>query len=317
MVVSGDGVRGNILIADDEDGVRESLAEVLAEEGYRVTQVSDGEQAVEALNAQEFDIVISDVRMPKVDGLEVLQRAREVSPQTMVLLMTAHASVDTAVQALRRGAQDYLLKPLLFEDALHKIQYLLRNRQTAWENQFLRSQAERRWDFDNMIGRSAAMGEVMNLVRRVAPTPSTVLITGESGVGKEVVARAIHHFSDRENAILLPVNCGAIPENLHREPSCSATCAASFTGADSRQGPVCSSARAFGHDVPRRDRRAAGRAATQAAARARARKRGRSANRRIEQPRSLRRLSASSPPPTASSVSRSRRSAFARISTTG
>jgi len=226
--------KGNILIADDEDGVRESLAEVLDEEGYRVTQVADGTAALAALATEDFDIIISDVRMPGADGLEVLQRAREQCPQSMVLLMTAHATVDTAVQALRRGAQDYLLKPVLFEDALHKIEYLLQHRQTAWENQFLRHQAERQWDFENMIGRSAAMTEVMRLVRRVAPTPSTVLITGESGVGKEVVARAIHHFSDRADAILLPVNCGAIPENL-LESQLFGHVRGSFTGAVSNQ----------------------------------------------------------------------------------
>ena len=226
--------KGNILIADDEDGVRESLAEVLGEEGYRVTQVADGTAALAALAKEDFDVIISDVRMPGADGLEVLQRAREQCPQSMVLLMTAHATVDTAVQALRRGAQDYLLKPVLFEDALHKIEYLLQHRQTAWENQFLRHQAERQWDFENMIGRSAAMTEVMRLVRRVAPTPSTVLITGESGVGKEVVARAIHHFSDRADAILLPVNCGAIPENL-LESQLFGHVRGSFTGAVSNQ----------------------------------------------------------------------------------
>jgi len=230
----GSATKGNILIADDEDGVRESLAEVLAEEGYRVTQVADGTAALASIAKEDFDVIISDVRMPGADGLEVLQRAREQSPQSMVLLMTAHATVDTAVQALRRGAQDYLLKPVLFEDALHKIEYLLQHRQTAWENQFLRHQAERLWDFENMIGRSSAMAEVMRLVRRVAPTPSTVLITGESGVGKEVVARAIHHFSDRKDAILLPVNCGAIPENL-LESQLFGHVRGSFTGAVSNQ----------------------------------------------------------------------------------
>ncbi len=234
MLVSGDGAKGAILIADDEQGVRESLAEVLADEGYRVTQVADGMAAISALDEGEFDVVVSDVCMPGADGLEVLQHAREVSPQTLVLLMTAHASVDTAVQALRRGAQDYLLKPVLIEDALHKVEHLVQNRKIAWENQFLRSEAERRWDFEKLIGRSVAMNEVMRLVRRVAPAPSTVLITGESGVGKEVVARAIHHFSDRADSILLPVNCGAIPENL-LESQLFGHVKGSFTGAISNQ----------------------------------------------------------------------------------
>jgi DNA-binding NtrC family response regulator len=206
--------KGNILIADDEAGVRESLAEVLREEGYEVTAVADGEAAIEALGQSEFDLVVTDIRMPGVDGLTVLRHTREVAPQALVLLMTAHATVETAVEAIRRGAQDYLLKPIIFDDLLHKIDHLLQHRQMAWENQLLRSQVDRQWNYENLVGRSAAMREIMNLVRRVAPTPSTVLITGASGVGKEVVARAVHHFSEYSERIFLPVNCGAIPEQL-------------------------------------------------------------------------------------------------------
>jgi DNA-binding NtrC family response regulator len=151
-----------------------------------------------------------------------------------VLLMTAHATVDTAIEALQRGAQDYLLKPLIFEDVLHKIDHLLRHRQVAWENQMLRSQVARQWDFENLVGNSAAMRDVMKLVRRVAPTRSTVLVTGESGVGKEVVARAIHHFSEVRERIFLPVNCGAIPEQL-LESQLFGHLRGSFTGAISNQ----------------------------------------------------------------------------------
>jgi DNA-binding NtrC family response regulator len=228
------GARGTILIADDEAAVRESLAEVLRDEGYQVTAAADGTAALAALDAQDFDLVLTDLRMPGADGLAILRHTREVSPQTLVLLMTAHATVETAVEALQRGAQDYLLKPLIFEDVLHKIDHLLEHRQVAWENQFLRSQVERQWDFDNLVGRSAAMREVMKLVRRVAPTPSTVLITGESGVGKEVVARAIHHFSELRDRIFLPVNCGAIPEHL-LESQLFGHLRGAFTGAISNQ----------------------------------------------------------------------------------
>lgn len=206
--------KGNILVADDEDAVRDSLAEVLQDEGYQVTAVADGTAAMAALETQEFDMVLSDLRMPGVDGLTLLRHTREYSPQTLVLLMTAFATVETAIEALRNGAQDYILKPVVFEDLLHKISYFMRNRQLAWENQFLRSQLNRQWDFENLIGRSPVMRDVMTRVRRVAPTPATVLITGESGAGKEVVARAIHHFSDRCGEIFLPINCSAIPETL-------------------------------------------------------------------------------------------------------
>jgi two-component system response regulator PilR (NtrC family) len=229
-----EGSKGEILIADDEAAVRESAAEVLRDEGYQVTTAVDGRNALATLETHDFDVILSDLRMPGADGLAILRRAREVSPQTLVLLMTAHATVETAIEALQRGAQDYLLKPLIFEDVLHKIEYLLRHRQVAWENQLLRSQVARQWDFDNLVGSSPAMRDVMNLVRRVAPTPSTVLITGESGVGKEVVARAIHHFSDVRERIFLPVNCGAIPENL-LESQLFGHLRGAFTGAVNNQ----------------------------------------------------------------------------------
>jgi DNA-binding NtrC family response regulator len=228
------GARGNILVADDEAAVRESLAGVLRDEGYQVTAAADGSAAVAGIDAQDFDLVLTDLRMPGADGLAVLRHTREVSPQTLVLLMTAHATVETAVEALQRGAQDYLLKPIIFEDVLHKIDHLLRHRQVAWENQLLRSQVDRQWDFENLVGRSAAMREVMKLVRRVAPTSSTVLITGESGVGKEVVARAIHHYSELRDRIFLPVNCGAIPEHL-LESQLFGHLRGAFTGAVSNQ----------------------------------------------------------------------------------
>ena len=234
MPGSPTGARGCILIAEDEDGVRDSLTQVLREEGYDVVSTADGNAALAALGTREFDVVVSDVRMPGADGLAVLRHAREVAPQTLVLLMTAHATVETAVAALRGGAQDYLLKPVMFDDLLHKIESLMEHRQLAWERQFLRSQVDRHWDFENLVGQSSAMREVMSLIKRVAPMPSTVLITGESGVGKEVVARAIHHFSERRDAIFLPVNCGAIPEHL-LESQLFGHLRGSFTGAISNQ----------------------------------------------------------------------------------
>jgi DNA-binding NtrC family response regulator len=240
--VSENRTRGSILIADDEESVRESLAEVLREEGYEVTAVADGAIAIAALSQQDFDLVVSDIRMPNVDGLTVLRHTREVAPQTLVLLMTAHATVETAVEAIRRGAQDYLLKPVIFDDVLHKIDHLMQHRQMAWENQLLRSQVDRQWDFENLVGRSAAMRDVMNLVRRVAPMPSTVLITGESGVGKEVVARAVHHLSECRDRIFLPVNCGAIPENL-LESQLFGHLRGAFTGAVSNQEGLFARAR--------------------------------------------------------------------------
>ncbi len=226
--------KARILIADDEPGVRESLAEVFREEGYEVVQAADGSEAIELLEKHDIDIVISDLKMPGADGLEVLQRTREIAPQAMVLIMTAHATVDSAVVALRRGAHDYFLKPVIFDDALHKVEALLQHRQTAWENQFLRREANRHWTFDNIVSRSAGMQAVMERVRKVGPTPTTVLITGDSGVGKEVVARAVHHCSQRRDGVMLPVNCGAIPEAL-LESQLFGHVRGSFTGAISNQ----------------------------------------------------------------------------------
>jgi len=228
------GSKGTILVADDEADIRDSLAEVLSDEGYEAIAVADGDAAMQALASRDFDVIISDLRMPGADGLMVLSQAREVAPQALVLLMTAHATVDTAVRALRGGAHDYLLKPLLFDDVLHKIEYLLQHRQLAWEHQMLRGQVEQQWDFDGLIGRSAAMKDVMTRASRVGPTPSTVLITGESGVGKEVIARAVHHFSECRERIFLPINCGAIPENL-LESQLFGHLRGSFTGAISNQ----------------------------------------------------------------------------------
>jgi two-component system response regulator PilR (NtrC family) len=241
-MTSEPAIKGAVLVAEDETAIRESLTEVLRDEGYVVTPTADGAAAIAALDTQEFDLVISDLRMPGADGLTVLSHTREVAPQTLVLLMTAHATVETAIEALQRGAQDYLLKPLSFDDVLHKIDHLLQHRQVAWENQLLRGQVAKQWDFDNLIGRSAAMREVMYLVQRVAPTKSTVLITGESGAGKEVVARAIHHFSEQRDRIFLPVNCGAIPEHL-LESQLFGHLRGSFTGAVSNQEGLFARAR--------------------------------------------------------------------------
>jgi two-component system response regulator PilR (NtrC family) len=204
----------NILIVDDEAGSRESLVDVLNDEGYGTAAAADGSEAIALIEANDFDLVITDLRMPGLDGVALLKQIRQLRPQTLVILMTAYASVETAVDALREGAHDYMIKPLVFEDALAKIARLLERRQLAWQIQHLRHEVEERFDFDNLVGQSAAMKKIVGLIKKVAPTDSTVLITGESGVGKEVVARAVHRQSNRAERIFLPVNCGAIPENL-------------------------------------------------------------------------------------------------------
>jgi DNA-binding NtrC family response regulator len=207
-------VRGSILVVDDEAASRESLIDVLTDEGYEATGAPDGLKAAALLHDAEFDVVITDLRMPEMDGVGLLREVRRLCPQTLVLLMTAHASVETAVDALREGAHDYMVKPLVFDDVLTKVKRLLERRELAWQIQYLRREVEARWDINNLIGESAAMRQIMQRIHKVAPTNSTVLITGESGVGKEVVARSVHRESTRRDAIFLPINCGAIPENL-------------------------------------------------------------------------------------------------------
>ena len=231
-----------ILVADDEPGVRESLAEVLRDAGYAARTAADGTAALAALDEQEFGVIITDLRMPGADGLAVLRRAHEVSPQTVVLVMTAHASVETAVDALRAGAADYLLKPVVFEDMLAKVARALEHRQIAWQAQMLRRQVEAHYDVEGLVGTSAAMREVHALIKKVAPTQSTVLITGESGTGKEVVARAIHALSTVAGRIFLPVNCAAIPENL-LESQLFGHVRGAFTGAIASQEGLFSRAK--------------------------------------------------------------------------
>ena len=231
-----------ILVADDEPGVRESLAEVLRDAGYVVQTAADGTAALKALDEHDFGVVVTDLRMPGANGLAVLARAREISPQTLVLVMTAHGTVETAVEALRAGATDYILKPVLFDDLLAKVARLLEHRQLAWQAQMLRREVEAQFDFHGMVGTSSAMREVGELIRKVAPTQTNVLITGESGTGKEVVARAIHHFSEVADRIFLPVNCAAIPENL-LESQLFGHVRGAFTGAVAAQEGLFSRAK--------------------------------------------------------------------------
>ncbi len=231
-----------ILIADDEPGIRESLVDVLHDSGYDARAAADGTEALAAIDERDFAVVVTDLRMPGADGLEVLRKVRETAPQTIVLVMTAHATIDTAVSALREGAADYILKPIVFDELLAKVSRLLEYRQLVWETQILRREVERHFDFDKLIGKSAGMRNVERLIRKVAPTNSTVLISGESGTGKEVVARAIHHHSEVRDRIFLPINCAAIPESLLESQLFGHTRGA-FTGAVSAQEGLFARAR--------------------------------------------------------------------------
>ena len=225
---------GMILVVEDQDSARESLAELLKGEGFEVHEASDGRAGMAMVDQYDLDLVLTDLSMPGADGIAVLRHIRDVSPQTLVIVMTAHATVDTAIEAMRLGAQDYMLKPLIFEDVLRKVQHLMNHRKLAWENQLLRREINSRFSPERPLGRSQAMQEIARLIQKVSPTPTTVLLTGESGVGKEVVARTIHANSRFNDSVFLPVNCSAIPENL-LESQLFGHIKGSFTGAVTSQ----------------------------------------------------------------------------------
>ena len=188
--------RGSILVVDDEAIIRESLTEYLSTEGFAVTACGSAEDALEAAREAFFDIALCDVQLPGLDGLQLLERLQRLSPETFVLLITAYATVENAVEAFQRGAHDYLMKPILFDEVLVKLKRLLAHRELYQENQWLRRELHQGHESNRIVGSSPALASVMELVRRVAPTRSTVLILGESGTGKELIARAIHDTSD-------------------------------------------------------------------------------------------------------------------------
>ncbi len=207
-------MKASILVVDDERSIRDSLQMVLQEEGYAAQGASDGKEALELLNKENFDILITDLKMPEMDGLELTRKCLQAYPQTAVIIITAYGSLDSAIHALRLGAQDYILKPFDFDDVLHKVQRIIHQKELILENKALRREIHARYDFSNIVGQSPQMQEVFKLIQKVAKTKGNVLITGKSGTGKELVARAIHFNSDRANKPFVPINCGAIVGTL-------------------------------------------------------------------------------------------------------
>ena len=208
-----------ILIAEDEQDIRNSLSFVLENEGYNVTTVPNGLEAVEKIKNSNFDLLITDILMPKMDGMKLPGTTIQISPQTLVIIMTAFASIETAVSALRKGASDYILKPVEFDEVLIRIKYLLNQKQLLLENKILSHQIDKRYNFSNIIGQSKVMQKIYVMVKQISSAPTNVLITGPSGTGKELIARAIHTNSDRTDKPFIPVNCGAIPDNLYESES--------------------------------------------------------------------------------------------------
>lgn len=203
-----------ILIVDDEKAIRDSIKMILDDEGYETYTASDGEEALTKLSEGNFDVVLSDIKMPKVDGMELLERGSKISPNTFFMIMTAYASIPTAIQSLRSGAYDYLIKPVEFDDLIIRIKRLFEFKKLTAENVALRKRISSDEGYINLIGKSEPIQKVFDIIEHVAPTNSNVLIYGKSGTGKELVAKAIHQKSQRKDHIFLPINCGAISENL-------------------------------------------------------------------------------------------------------
>lgn len=202
----------SILIVDDDQSMREFLEILLTREGYQVSLAGSGEEACRILGREVFDLVISDIRMKDIDGLEVLRKTKQISPETMVVMISAFATAETAVEAMREGAYDYVPKPFKVREFKNIIRETLKSKRSIPKKEG--EQYRNRFHFGCMIGESTSMKKIYDLVERVAATRSNILVSGESGTGKELVARAIHQESPRRNRPFVVINCAGIPENL-------------------------------------------------------------------------------------------------------
>ncbi|WP_413561030.1 sigma-54-dependent transcriptional regulator [Bdellovibrio sp. HCB209] len=223
-------MKPRILVVDDEESIREFLEIMLKKEGYEITLAEDGQKAKDLLTKKTFDMIISDLQMPHVTGIELLKHVKESYPDTVFMLITAFGTTETAVEAMKMGAYDYLTKPFKIDEVRLNIQNALRSRNLEVENRTLKKELTKEYSFQSMVGNSPAMHAIFDMVKRVSQTPTNVLITGESGTGKEVVAKAIHYNGPLKDRPFVTVNCGAIPENL-MESEMFGHKKGSFTGA--------------------------------------------------------------------------------------
>ncbi|HEY2785876.1 MAG TPA: sigma-54 dependent transcriptional regulator [Fimbriiglobus sp.] len=203
-----------ILVVDDEPIIRDTVAEFLAGHRFLVETAASGEEAIKKATARRFDVVLCDVNLPGLDGIEVLERLRKISPETFVLLITAYATVESAVEAFQKGAHDYLMKPILLHEVLGKVRRLLEHRDLFRENRWLRQELNREAnDGEMVVGKSPAMRQAVEMAKKVAPTPSPVLVLGENGSGKQLFARAVHRYA-RASGRFVAVNCAASPAEV-------------------------------------------------------------------------------------------------------
>ncbi|HUK66162.1 MAG TPA: sigma-54 dependent transcriptional regulator [Anaeromyxobacteraceae bacterium] len=204
----------NVLIVDDEESMRHLLSVFLRDQGYAVSAVQNGEEALRELAARDYDLILSDLRMPRMGGKELLREVQRLYPFTLFIVMSAYGSYDTALEAMKAGAYDYLSKPFKPDEVLLVLKKAEERQRLARENRRLRTELAEEYRADNIVGSSAAMAEVLRQVGKVAPLKTTVLLSGESGTGKELIARALHELSPRSAMPFVAVNCGAIPAEL-------------------------------------------------------------------------------------------------------
>jgi DNA-binding NtrC family response regulator len=226
----------HLLLVEDEAPLREAVAEQLRDRGFTVVEADSGERALESLADFAFDIVVTDLRLPGMSGTRVIEAAVDRYQDIIAIVMTGYGTVKDAVDVIKRGAADFVTKPFQFDELWHALQSAIEQRRLRTENAWLREQLQQRFSFDGIVGRSRPMRELFQMLQTVAGTTSTILITGETGTGKEVVARAIHHASPRHAQRFVAINCSAIPENL-LEAELFGHARGAFTGAvGTRQG---------------------------------------------------------------------------------
>lgn len=223
-------MKSRILVVDDEESIREFLDIMLRKEGYEVTMAEDGAKAIDVLKKKTFDLVISDMQMPQVTGMELLKHVKDNFPDLLFMMITAFGTTETAVEAMKLGAYDYITKPFKIDEVRIVIGNALKSKNLEVENRALKKELVKENSFQNIIGNSDSMHRIFELVRRVSQAPTNVLITGESGTGKEVVAKAIHYNGPLKDKPFVTINCGAIPENL-MESEMFGHKKGSFTGA--------------------------------------------------------------------------------------
>ena len=222
--------KGRILIIEDEKSLKEVLTILLEEEGYEITAASNGLEGMDYLQNDIFDLVVTDIKMPKADGFEVLKKVKEISPSTIVIMITAFGTTESTIEAMKLGAYDYIHKPFKIDEIRHVIQKAFEKKNLSEELSLLREKIKSSFGLENIIGKSQKMQELFTLIQKVAQSNSTVLITGESGCGKELVAAAMHNLSPRKNKNFVTINCATFPEGL-LESELFGHVKGSFTGA--------------------------------------------------------------------------------------